>query len=62
MSRAYWACLGLMVVGVVLFLYGANYYNAAVGWAGESVFVFGIIAALVVYIYGELKKPGNQKP
>ena len=62
MSWAYWACVGLMFVGFVLFLYGANYYNAAVGWAGEFVFIFGIIAALVVYVYGELKKTGNQKP
>ena len=62
MSRAYWACVGLMVVGLVLFLYGANYYNVAVGWAGEYVFIFGIVAALVVYIYGELKKPRHQKP
>ena len=62
MSRAYWACIGLMVVGLVLFLYGANYYNAAVGWAGEYVFIFGIIAVLIVYVYGELKKTGSQKP
>ena len=62
MSRAYWACVGLMVVGFVLFLYGANYYNTAVGWAGVYFFIFGIVAALVVYIYSELKKPRNQKP
>ena len=62
MSRAYWACVGLMVVGLVLFLVGANYYNAAVGFAGEFVFIFGIVAALVVYIYNELKKTRNQKP
>ena len=62
MSRAYWACVGLIVVGFVPFLYGANYYNAAVGWAGVYLFIFGIIAVLVVYIYGELKKPGDQKP
>ena len=62
MSGAYWACAGLMVVGFVLFLYGANYYDATVGFAGAFVFVFGIVAALVVYIYSELKKPRNQKP
>ena len=61
MSRAYWACVGLMFVGFVLFLYGANYYNAAVGWAGVYFFIFGIVAALVVYIYNELKKTRNQK-
>ena len=61
MSMAYWACIGLMALGFVLFLYGANYYNAAVGFAGEFVFIFGIVAALVVYIYNELKKTRNQK-
>ncbi len=62
MSRAYWACVGLMALGFVLFLYGANYYNAAVGLAGEFVFIFGIVAALAVYIYSELKKTGDQNP
>jgi membrane-bound ClpP family serine protease len=61
-SRAYWACVGLMVVGLVLFLVGANYYNAVVGFAGEYVFIFGIIAALAVYVYSELKKTRDQKP
>ena len=62
MSRAYWACVGLMIVGFVLFLYGANYYDAAVGFAGEFVFIFGIVVALVFYVYGELNKTRNQKP
>ena len=62
MSWAYWACVGLMVLGFILFLYGANYYNAAVGWAGEYVFILGIVAALVIYVYGELKKTGHQNP
>jgi membrane-bound ClpP family serine protease len=60
MSREYWTCLGLMIVGFLLFLYGANYYNAVVGWAGVYVFIFGVIAALAVYICRELKKKGNQ--
>ena len=62
MSRAYWACIGLMILGFVLFLYGANHYDATAGWAGEYIFVLGIIAALVVYIYHELTKTRNQKP
>jgi membrane-bound ClpP family serine protease len=49
-----------MIVGFLLFLYGANYYTAVVGWAGVYVFIFGVIAALAVYIYRELKKKGNQ--
>jgi membrane-bound ClpP family serine protease len=61
MSWVYWASLGLMVLGFVLFLYGANNYNAAVGWTGGFVFVFGVITALVFYVYDELTKPGDQK-
>jgi hypothetical protein len=40
----------------VLFLHGANFYNAVTGWIGVSFFFGGILAFLVLYIYGELKK------
>lgn len=51
-----WACLGAVLLGVVLFLYGANYYNATVGWAGVGLSVVGILVFLVHYVYGELTK------
>jgi hypothetical protein len=51
-----------MICGFVLFLYGANYYDAAVGFVGVYLFVAGIIAMLALYIYGELTKKGDQKP
>jgi hypothetical protein len=56
MSWTNWACLGITVLGVILFLYGANYYDAAVGWAGVYLFIAGIVAFLILYIYGELTK------
>ncbi len=56
MSRINWACLGMILLGIVLFLYGANYYDATVGWAGTYLVITGIIAILVLYIYGELTK------
>jgi membrane-bound ClpP family serine protease len=56
MSWTDWACLGIIVLGVVLFLYGANYYDATVGWAGVYLFIIGILAFLFLYIYGELTK------
>jgi membrane-bound ClpP family serine protease len=60
MSRTNWACLSIVLLGVVLFLYGANYYNAAVGWAGVFLFIAGILAFLLLYIYSELtQKPQN---
>ena len=59
MSRTDWMCLGLILLGVVLFLYGANYYDAVVGWIGVCLVAIGILAFLFRYIYGELTKKGN---
>ena len=56
MSWTEWACLGIIVLGFVFFLYGANYYDAIVGWAGVYLFIIGILVILVLYIYGELTK------
>jgi membrane-bound ClpP family serine protease len=69
MSRINWALLAIFIAGFLLFLYGANIYNAVVGYAGIYMFVGSIIAYLAVYIYHELTKPQvpsppapNQKP
>jgi hypothetical protein len=56
MSWTDWVCLGIIVLGFVLFLYGANYFDATIGWAGVYLFIIGILAILVLYIYGELTK------
>jgi len=56
MSWINWVCLGMIVLGVVLFLYGANYYDATVGWAGVYLVIIGLLVILVLYIYGELTK------
>ena len=56
MSRIDWACLVAVILGFVLFLYGANVYNAIVGWVGVYFFFGGILVFLVRYIYGELTK------
>jgi hypothetical protein len=63
MSWTDWACLGIVVLGFMLFLYGANVFNAVIGWVGVYLFFGGIIAFLVLYIYGELtKKTEVQNP
>jgi hypothetical protein len=63
MSWTDWACLGIVIFGFVLLLYGANVYDALVGWVGVYLFLGGILAFLVFYIYGELtKKPEVQNP
>ena len=58
MSWIDWACLGIFILGFLLFLYGANIYNAIVGYTGVYLFIGAIVAYLVIYIYKQLaKKP-----
>ncbi len=63
MSRTDWACLGIFILGFLLFLYGANIYNAIIGYAGIFLFIGAVAAYLVSYIYKELTKtPPDQNP
>jgi hypothetical protein len=58
-----WACFGAVMLGLVLFLYGANFYDVIVGWIGVYLFFGAILAFLILYIYGELtKKEEVQNP
>jgi hypothetical protein len=43
MSRKDLVCLGLIIPGIALFLYGSNYYAAAVGWFGVSFVIVGFM-------------------
>ena len=63
MSWTGWACLGIFVLGFLLFLYGANTYNTIIGYTGVCLFIGAIAAYLIIYIYKELtKKTPVQKP
>ncbi len=64
MSWTDWTLLGVFIAGFLLFLYGANTYNAIVGYAGVYLFIGSIAAYLVIYIYKELthKTPLPQNP
>ncbi len=63
MSWMNWACIGVILLGFVLFLYGANYYDAVVGFAGIFLFLAGVIVILALYIYGAFtKKAPAQNP
>jgi divalent metal cation (Fe/Co/Zn/Cd) transporter len=63
MSRTDWVCLGVIILGLVLTFYGANFYDALIGWVGAYLFLGGILAIIVFYIYGELtKKAEVQNP
>jgi uncharacterized membrane protein YeaQ/YmgE (transglycosylase-associated protein family) len=56
MTLTDWALLGAFILGFLLFLYGANTYNAVVGYSGVYLFIGSIGAYLVIYIYKEMTK------
>jgi len=49
-------CVCVIVVGVILFLYGANYYNAVIGWAGFSLIIGSFFAEIVLKVYESVRK------
>jgi membrane-bound ClpP family serine protease len=58
MSWTDWACLGFFILGFLLFMYGANIYNAIVGYTGVYLFIGAIMAYLILYLYKQLtEKP-----
>jgi len=56
MSYINWLSLFLVILGIALFLVGANIYNAIVGWVGIYMVIGGILLYLGVYLYFELRK------
>lgn len=62
MSKTDWILLGAFIAGFLLFLYGANVYNAIAGYAGIYLFIGSIIAYLVVYIIKEVTKKPQPLP
>ena len=63
MSRKDLLCLVIALIGVILFLYGSNYYSAAVGWIGIFLIATGIVAEIVLEVYAVLRKrEAGQKP
>ena len=63
MSWIDWTCLAIFILGFLLFLVGANIYNAIIGYSGISLFIGAIAAYLIIYVYKELTKaPPVQNP
>ena len=62
MSLVKWGCFVLIAIGIILFLYGADFYSGSVGWAGLYILVLGSVTLLVLYIHGELTKRTAQNP
>lgn len=42
------ACLFLVIAGIILFLFGSNFYSSVSGWAGISLFVVGVLLYVVL--------------
>lgn len=59
MSWKDFICLCVIVVGVILFLYGSNYYDAFAGWAGIYLVFGGIVAFMILKVYEFLMKKGR---
>jgi hypothetical protein len=49
-------CLLIVILGFVLFLYGANYYDNTLGWAGVGFVVGGIILCIVLKLLESVRK------
>jgi membrane-bound ClpP family serine protease len=60
MSWLNWVSVLLIFVGLGLFLYGANVYNATVGWSGFCLGIAGILLCVFTYVYAQLKKAPGQ--
>ncbi|MCJ7713054.1 hypothetical protein MUO66_01150 [Candidatus Bathyarchaeota archaeon] len=54
--------LCIFLVGIILFLYGASFYNAVVGWLGVYFLLGGLLVILILYVYdGLFHVKQNQK-
>ncbi len=62
MSSLKWFLIIVAVVGVILFLYGANYgtsteyYDPVIGWVGVALVAASIVVFLALYVYEEVAK------
>ncbi|MEM3622176.1 MAG: hypothetical protein QXZ02_03095 [Candidatus Bathyarchaeia archaeon] len=59
MSWKDFACLCIIIVGIILFLYGSNYYDATIGWTGVSFIFGGILAEIILKVYESIIKRKN---
>ena len=53
MSWKAFACLCVIIVGLVLFLYGCNYYNVTIGWVGVYLVIGGLLVEIVLKAYAQ---------
>ena len=48
--------LCVVLVGLILVLYGANYYDALSGWTGVRLGVDGFLGGVVLSVFVEIRK------
>jgi hypothetical protein len=48
--------LYVMLAGLILFLYGANYYNALLGWTGVCLFVGWFLVGVALIVSKRVRK------
>jgi len=56
MSKIDYLLLVTFISGFLLFLYGANVYNATAGYSGIYLCIGSVTAYIILSIYKELKK------
>jgi membrane-bound ClpP family serine protease len=56
MKKIDWLLLAVFIAGFVLFLVGANIWNATVGYGGIYMCIGAVAAYIIIYIYHELTK------
>ena len=44
-------CLLVAIIGIVMFLYGANTYSSLIGWSGFYLMVIAVIVWIILQIY-----------
>lgn len=49
-------CVYIIVIGVVLFLYGSNYYYVLAGWTGVYLVIGGFFAEIILKVYENVRK------
>jgi O-antigen/teichoic acid export membrane protein len=56
MSWKYVVCLLLVILGIILFLYGANAYDPISGYSGIGLFILGLVLYAVLQGYEAMLK------
>jgi len=56
MKALKWFLIVVAIISLLLFLYGANYYDPVIGWVGVSLFAASVVGFLVLYVHNELAK------